>query len=993
MDLKTIANFSSLSLSATACTLSRYENIIKSEQDPREYRGLVLSNGMKVMLISDSTTDKSAACLSVEVGHMSDRSDIPGLAHFLEHMLFLGTEKYPNENAYSSFLSENGGTSNAATYPDCTKYYFDIVPDKLEDALDRFSQFFISPLFTESATLREINAVNSEHEKNLATDVWRIRQVNKSLANPEHSYSKFGTGNKETLLDIPKEKGIDIRKELISFHKQWYSSNIMCLAIFGKESIDELETMALKLFSGIENKNVVLPVWGDNVFLDDQKGTKIFVVPVKDSRTLTISFQTPDLDQYYKAGPEHYISHLIGHEGKGSVLSELKSKGWCNNLVGGNSSSAKGFGFFEVMVDLTEEGFEHVDDILNLVFQYFNLLKTSKPQKWIFEEYVKIAEMQFRFKDKDNPLMLVSNLVHSMTTYPIEEVLSAPYLISEWRPDLIEDLIDRMNPETSRIIIVGQKSAPKCLETEQWYGTKYGLEKIEKSALKNWKCCGTNEKLKLPEPNLFIPTDFTLLPIESDKGYPLIIHDNNVIRVWFKQDHEFTKPKTFIAFDFSNPIVYSDPINCNLTHLFVQLFKDQLNEYLYDAELAGIKLSVSNTTNGISMLINGYSDNQNTFLETILDKMFNFKVDEKRFDILKEQYLRGLKNFSAEQPYQLAIYYLAVILTEQAWTKLELIDAMKLVTVERLNRFIDEVLSRMYAECFIYGNVNKEKAKELYELVENQLNKTNSFVLPQLSRQLLLKREYKLDEQEPYLFETENKFHKSSCSSLYIQCGIQEDKSNVFIDLVTQILSEPCYNQLRTIEQLGYIVFVGARKANAAQGIRFIVQSTKHPKYVEERIEKFLFSMIDQIEKMTDVEFDKHKEALKAQKLEKPKKMSSQFSIFMNEIGLQQYHFERCDVEVEILKSITKSQVLDFYKTFITRDGPARKTLSIHVLSNPENIEKEIVKTDETADETPVVIEKQLILDLASFKSSKQLYPLAKVQNKNIFPKGAKSKL
>lgn len=65
---------------------------------------------------------------------------------------------------------------------------------------------------------------------------------------------------------------------------------------------------------------------------------------------------------------------------------------------------------------------------------------------------------------------------------------------------------------------------------------------------------------------------------------------------------------------------------------------------------------------------------------------------------------------------------------------------------------------------------------------------------------------------------------------------------------------------------------------------------------------------------MTDVEFDKHKEALKAQKLEKPKKMSSQFSIFMNEIGLQQYHFERSEVEVEILKSITKSQVLDFYK-------------------------------------------------------------------------------
>lgn len=52
---------------------------------------------MKVLLVSDPTTERSAASLSVGVGHMSDPDDVPGLAHFLEHMLFLGTEKYPNE--------------------------------------------------------------------------------------------------------------------------------------------------------------------------------------------------------------------------------------------------------------------------------------------------------------------------------------------------------------------------------------------------------------------------------------------------------------------------------------------------------------------------------------------------------------------------------------------------------------------------------------------------------------------------------------------------------------------------------------------------------------------------------------------------------------------------------------------------------------------------------------------------------------------------------
>lgn len=233
---------------------------------------------------------------------MSDPVEIPGIAHFCEHMLFLGTEKYPDENGYSSFLSKNGGSSNAATYPDVTKFYFDIVPEKLNDALDRFAQFFISPLFTEDATLREINAVNSEHEKNLSTDVWRIRQVNKSLANPDHPYSKFGTGNKETLLDIPKEKNIDTRSELIKFHQKWYSSNLQCLAILGKESLDELEEMTLKHFSAIENKYVELPKWSDNVYLDDQTAIKLMIVPVKDSRNLTISFQIPDLVEHFRSG-------------------------------------------------------------------------------------------------------------------------------------------------------------------------------------------------------------------------------------------------------------------------------------------------------------------------------------------------------------------------------------------------------------------------------------------------------------------------------------------------------------------------------------------------------------------------------------------------------------------------------------------------------------------------------------------------------------------
>lgn len=80
-------------------------------------------------------------CFSFVLGFLSDPKEVLGLAHFCEHMLFLGTKKYPNENDYNKFLSEHGGSSNAATYPDHTIYYFDIVPEQLGSALDRYEYY------------------------------------------------------------------------------------------------------------------------------------------------------------------------------------------------------------------------------------------------------------------------------------------------------------------------------------------------------------------------------------------------------------------------------------------------------------------------------------------------------------------------------------------------------------------------------------------------------------------------------------------------------------------------------------------------------------------------------------------------------------------------------------------------------------------------------------------------------------------------------------
>lgn len=103
----------------------------------------------------------------------------------------------------------------------------------------------------------------------------------------------------------------------------------------------------------------------------------------------------------------------------------------------------------------------------------------------------------------------------------------------------------------------------------------------------------------------------------------------------------------------------------------------------------------------------------------------------------------------------------------------------------------------MHIECLLHGNLNKQKALELVDIVENRLMSAVN-TSPLLPRQLLLNRELKLENGCNYLYEVENDVHKSSCIELYYQCGLQTKESNILLELFAQIIQEPCFNTLRT---------------------------------------------------------------------------------------------------------------------------------------------------------------------------------------------------
>ena len=133
------------------------------------------------------------------MGSFSDPEDSPGLAHFLEHMVFMGSEKFPSENGFDKFVNTNGGFDNAHTECEHTTFYYEIQRRHLPTSLDMFAQFFIKPLMLKGAMDREREAVDSEFQMALPSDYNRKTQIFGAIAKENHPMSKFMWGNKQSL--------------------------------------------------------------------------------------------------------------------------------------------------------------------------------------------------------------------------------------------------------------------------------------------------------------------------------------------------------------------------------------------------------------------------------------------------------------------------------------------------------------------------------------------------------------------------------------------------------------------------------------------------------------------------------------------------------------------------------------------------------------------------------------------------------------------------
>ncbi|KAI9266092.1 Metalloenzyme, LuxS/M16 peptidase-like protein [Sporodiniella umbellata] len=913
----------------------------KSDNDNRDYRLIKLaSNDLEVLLVHDKETDKASAALDVHVGHISDPSTLQGLAHFCEHLLFMGTEKYPKENDYNQYLSEHSGFSNAFTGVEDTNYYFEVGQEHLEGALDRFAQFFISPLFSDSCTERELKAVDSEHKKNRQQDSWRMFQLEKSLCNPNHPYCHFGTGNLETLFENPKRNGQDIRQELLKFHDSYYSANIMKLCILGRESLDELTAWAVDKFHPVRNKSIEPPSFPGHPLTQQELKKQIFVKPVKDVRTLEMTFPFPDQRPLYAVQPGRYLSHLIGHEGRGSILSLLKKNGWANYLQVGTIHGGIGFEFMRISVDLTEEGLSRYQDVMFAVFKYIELLKKQGVQQSIFEEVQSLASLAFRFKEKYPPSQYTSRLAGLMQHgYPSEYILSGPSLIRHYDQALIQENLDWLRPDNFRFMLASQ-SPPEGIaftEKERWYESEYAVLDFDASFDKALQNLQPDAALVLPGQNAFLPTNFETHRVETEtrSKRPNLIQNSPLLRLWHKKDDTFWVPRANVWILLRSPLAYASPASCVKARLYADLLKDSLNEYAYDAEVAGLCYNVENQLEGMLLALSGYNDKLPVLLEKVVQKMRHFHVDPERFKLIKEQLRRLYKNFALEPPYQHALYYQSYLTQDTMWTNAEKLSELEAITAQDIAVFYPTLLSHLHVESLVHGNVTQSDAQKMLEdalailepkaLSPSQLKGNHSLVLPVGSKTV-------------YQRAVEDPNNVNSGIEYVIQVGhITQTLLRAKLTLLAQITQEPCFDQLRTKEQLGYLVFSGVRKQVGSMGLRFILQSERDTIYLEHRIEAFLEKLLTLVETMTQEEYNAQVQSVINKKLEKDKNLGQEGGRYWGHIHSGYYEFDQVETDIAELKTLRQEDLLQFMKEQIDPRSPHFRKLSVHIQSQQKN--------------------------------------------------------
>ncbi len=895
---------------------------------------LRLENGLQVYLISDPNAEQSAGALVVETGSWEEPVNNPGLAHFLEHMLFLGTVSYPDEGGYHRYIAQHGGMDNAFTANDETAYVFSINNDALGGTLKRFASFFKEPLFNPSGVSRELHAIDQEYAKNVENDNFRVQHVLKTIAKPDHPENLFHMGNSQSLANTSPET-------LKKWFQEHYSANIMKLMVYSSVPLDTLTKMVVEDFKGVPTNNRQPFSVEQMILPENGSGQLIFIEPIQNTRELHLLWELPNrFAMMIDSHPGKIVCHILGHEGKNSLLAELKKENLATGVSCGIIPESRNHHMLDIQVELTEQGLKKYATVVERVYQTIALMREQGIPPSLIEEVQKQALLDYQFQERRQPF---KEAMYHAIRLPNEDLSTYPEqseLISRQDPQAINALIQVLKPENGRVIILApsRETKIKTTEHEPWLGVAYTVKPVPKTHYTRWLEATPNSNITFPEVNPYLPSNFKVLESNApalssgtlplNRGVPLnpkVLGNETISKVYYAQDTLYRVPKVNFIFTIRTPeITPTNPKSIALAELYTKCVQDSLSDVTYHADLAGLKFVIkgADNENGIRLQVQGYSDKAPKFFDAILENLKNPSNDETLFNQYKDNLLRSYANKALDSPLDQSFIVLKAILYKNFATPKEKEMALKKTTFEEYQTFVKNLYTSHYIEGVIYGNISLNDASKVTENLLAAFPGTPYPPSQHYHKELL----HLSDNSGPYYLD-ENVPAQGNAAMLAIEGSEFTYENRAAQQILLQAIREAFYNVLRTQQQTGYLVYSGGEEVEGELIDYFAVQSSTHDS--RELLSRFELFIEDYLRDLTTTEipqerFDILKSALMEQMRQPPKDLDSMAEL-INELAFNYFGiFDRPEKRIDGFEKLIYKEFVPYAKESLGQDNTRR---------------------------------------------------------------------
>uniref|UniRef100_A0A7S4UXX9 Peptidase M16 C-terminal domain-containing protein n=2 Tax=Ditylum brightwellii TaxID=49249 RepID=A0A7S4UXX9_9STRA len=442
-------------------------------------------------------------------------------------------------------------------------------------------------------------------------------------------------------------------------------------------------------------------------------------------------------------------------------------------------------------------------------------------------------------------------------------------------------------------------------------------------------------------------------PPLPESRLPQLVVDTQALRLWHLQDRTFKRPIAELRLKVICSHANKTPLHKACADLFVTLCQDAVTEISYLASVCELGSSISSTDQGFSLRVHGFDHKLLDLASEVLKVFFSFHnqqdpnklpdtIKPGRFDACLEVLMRRYAN-AGMQASSLCTDVRLRCIRPTIWSSHSKADAFKFIDESSFMETITSILSEVSIEAFYHGNVDHSDALTAKELVLNALTASGSCDIPKENYPLqhVLKAPLVTDDHI-VVTPTKDSKEANTAVEVYFQIGKDDLSHRVLIDLLSEIMYEPLFDELRTKEQFGYHVSCGARWTFGVIGISFkVVTSCKSADEVSERLDRFLHEFRDKLATMEEEKFMENLVGLVKNKLQMYNSLEEECNSLWSEINEGRYDWEAYRNEADHLRSITKERVMTAFDDWLSpkcEQGNAkeRRRLVVHVIGTSE---------------------------------------------------------